>query len=500
MGYIIGIDIGTGSTKAVAVDTTGKVLHTSQQSYPTLRPEPTFSEQDPEVIWQAFIQCIERVSSTLQEQPRAIVLSSAMHSLIPIDKDGKPLMNMITWADNRSSTIAERIKNSKDGESIYATCGTPIHAMAPLCKILWLKENNLTLFDKTAKFISIKEFIWYKLFSVYEVDYSIASATGLFDVIHCQWSPLSLKTCGISADKLSAPVASTYLRKDPGQSVCSQLKINSDVPFIAGGSDGCLANVGSFAIKHGTAALTIGTSGAIRVASRTPAVNFKAMTFNYRLFDDLFISGGPINNGGATLKWYAESFLNIKLESSSDYDKLLSAADKTNAGANGLVFLPYLLGERAPIWNSDSSGVFFGIRNYHTQAHFTRAVIEGVSMALYSIMRAMESSGLEIEQVNVSGGFVHSTVWLQILADVFNKPIVLIHDEDASAIGAAFIGMKVLGAIKDFKELDDNDHKSFMPRTMNHLAYKAIFHVYESLYKKLETEMGELMRFNRGEQ
>ncbi|MEO8470738.1 MAG: gluconokinase [Chryseolinea sp.] len=499
MSYVIGIDIGTGSTKGVAVDASGKVLHTSQQSYPTLRPEPTFSEQDPEKIWHAFIQCIARISATLAQQPQAIVLSSAMHSLIPMDNGGRPLMNMITWADNRSALVAERIKNSNDGEAIYATCGTPIHAMTPLCKILWLKENNRDLFDRTEKFISIKEFIWYKLFNVFEVDYSIASATGLFDIVSCKWNPLSLKTCSISADKLSIPVETTHLRKDLTSSLAGVLKINSDTPFIAGGSDGCLANVGSFAIKHGTAALTIGTSGAIRVAAKAPAVNFAAMTFNYRLFDDLFISGGPINNGGATLKWYAESFLNIKLEKSSDYDALLSAAEQTDSGANGLIFLPYLLGERAPIWNSDSSGVFFGIRNYHTQAHFTRAVIEGVSLALYSIMTAMESSGLEIDQVNVSGGFVRSTVWLQILADIFNKPIVLIHDEDASAIGAAFIGMKVLGLIKEFSELDDNDHKSFMPRASHHRTYETIFQVYESLYKKIAPEMSQLMRFNRGE-
>jgi gluconokinase len=179
MKYILGIDIGTGSTKAVAVNTSGDAVHTEQVSYPTLHPEPNYSEQAPELIWQAFIKCIQRTVATLKTEPAAISLSSAMHSLIPIDKDGNPLMNMITWADNRSSSIAKQIKDSADGDTIYEKSGTPIHAMAPICKIIWLRENEDDLFKKVYKFISIKEFVWFKLFGEYEIDHSIASATGL---------------------------------------------------------------------------------------------------------------------------------------------------------------------------------------------------------------------------------------------------------------------------------------------------------------------------------
>jgi len=489
MTYVIGIDIGTGSTKAVAISPSAEVIHTERVSYPTLAPEPTYSEQAPELIWQAFVKCILRTIETLKENPAAIVLSSAMHSLIPVDDKGSPLMNMITWADNRSAAIATRIKESDSGDAIYQQCGTPIHAMAPLCKIIWLKENNSDLYKKVSKFISIKEYVWHKLFDVYEADYSIASATGLFDIEKSQWSTNSLKLCGISAEQLSKPVPVDHAQKEVKSSVAGQMKISSNTTFIIGGSDGCMANIGSFAIEPGIAALTIGTSGAIRVANFKPTFNFKAMTFNYRLFDNLFISGGPINNGGIAFKWYAESFLKIKLDSPEKYDLLLNEIETIEAGADGLIFLPYLLGERAPIWNSDSSGVFFGIRNHHTQAHFTRSVLEGISMALYSIARAMEESGGSIRKIHVSGGFVHSRIWLQILADIFNKEICLINPEDASAMGAAYLGLKSAGLVNDYKTLMPSHYTCIIPEAKNQAVYQKTFLLYERLYKNLKDEM-----------
>ena len=489
MTYIIGIDIGTGSTKAVAVNALGEVIHTTKASYPTLNPEPTYSEQAPELIWQAFVKCIIRTVDHLKEKPVGIVLSSAMHSLIAVDENGSPLMNMITWADNRSSSIAGRIRESSLGEMIYEQSGTPIHAMTPLCKIVWLRENREELYKRVSKFISIKEYIWHKLFGVYEADYSIASATGLFDIEKLQWNTNSLTLCGINVQQLSQPVPTDYVRKEINSTLADMLKITPHTPFIIGASDGCMANIGSFAIDPGVAALTIGTSGAIRIANTKPTFNFKAMTFNYCLFDNVFISGGPINNGGIVLKWYAESFLKVTLDTPEQYASLLNEIGKINPGADGLIFLPYLLGERAPIWNSDSSALFFGVRNFHTQAHFTRAVVEGISMALYSIAKAMEESGLKIEKIHVSGGFVHSTIWLQILADVFNKEIFLISPEDASALGAAYVGLKTLGIVKHYHDLMPVINNSITPIAKNNFIYQKIFKLYERLYTNLKDEM-----------
>lgn len=489
MNYIVGIDIGTGSSKAVAVELSGKPIHATQFSYPTYSPELTYSEQDPELIWEAFVKCIVQLLDHMKEAPQGIVLSSAMHSVIPVDKNGNALMNMITWADNRSATIAKQLKKLPEGEQIYTKTGTPIHAMTPVCKLKWLKENRQDIFDATHKFISIKEFVWFKLFGQFEVDYSIASATGLFDITELKWDHIALSFCGVKAERLSQPVEVSHTRQLSSSKSDIKLKEIENIPVLIGGSDGCMANLGSFAVTPGIAALTIGTSGAIRVANTRPTVNFNAMTFNYLLTKEIFISGGPINNGGVVLKWYVEKFLRKNLDTSADYDAVLDEIKSVKPCAEGLIFLPFILGERAPLWDSEASGVFFGIRNYHAQPHFTRAVIEGISLALYSIANAMESSGLLIDEIHVSGGFVNSEEWLQILADIFGKKISLINAEDASAVGAAYLGMKSLNLIEDYHDLKPKADATYFPNEKNNQVYKEVFSIYESLYKKLMPDM-----------
>ncbi|WP_333819301.1 gluconokinase [Ohtaekwangia sp.] len=493
MKYILGIDIGTGSTKAVAVDYSGKAIHTEQVAYPTLSPRPGYSEQAPELIWQAFLKCISRSVAFMRQPPQGIALSSAMHSFIPVNEKGEPITNMITWADNRSAGIAERIKNSPQAAFLYERTGTPIHAMSPLCKIIWLHEQDESVFKSAYKYISIKEYIWFRLFGVYEIDHSIASATGLFDIETLTWNAQALELCGISEDKLSLPVGTSFSRPLMAENIANQIGLPVNIAFFAGASDGCCANVGSFAVNDGIAALTIGTSGAIRVASTKPTFNFNAMTFNYRLDENTFISGGPINNGGVALKWYMLNFLKKELISSVDYEEVIQEIDSIKAGAGGLIFLPYILGERAPLWNSETCGVFFGITSRHTQSHFTRAVLEGISMALYNISQCLEESGLTIQQVNVSGGFVHSERWMQLLADIFGKPIGLVSSDDASAMGAAYIALKKLEGLTDYSSLKPATIRIFTPRPENHAIYRdSIFPVYRNLTSTLLLNMSIL--------
>lgn len=489
--YLLGIDIGTGSLKGLAVDKTGTVLSTQQFSYPLIQDTEDQCEQDPNLIWQALIMCIHKLVSDLQSNPSGIVLSSAMHSLILMGENDVPLTNIITWADNRAGNIAERIQKSAMGEMLYEQTGTPIHAMSPLCKIIWFRENNKEIFDQTKKFISIKEYLWFKIFQVYETDYSIASATGLMDIESLQWNENAMSLAGINSNRLGKLVDTNYVRTNPIPSIAKDLNIPSTTSFVIGASDGCMANLGSFATGKGIAALTIGTSGAVRVASPKPVYNFSAMTFNYRLDANTYICGGPTNNGGVVLKWYAQNFLKKSLTSASDYQELLKKINTTSPGAEGLVFLPYILGERAPIWNSDSCGVFFGIKSHHTQEHFTRAVIEGISMALYNIAENMERCGLAIEQINVSGGFVHSTEWLQIIANIFRKKICLINTSDASALGAAYLGMKTLRIIGDYKELTPKNTKDILPDDKVADTYKVQYQRYQDLYKSLIPFMQE---------
>lgn len=485
--YFIGVDVGTGSVKAVAVSREGIVLSNSQIHYQHKKMISAF-EHNPEDVYTAFIQTLRKLAGEISARPLSICLSTAMHSLILIGRNNEPLTPMITWADDRAADIAEKTRRSSIGEMLYETTGTPIHAMSPLFKIMWFQENAAELFCNTHRFISIKEYIWYKLFGVYEADHSIASASGMMNIMKCEWDSNALGLAAITSDQLSSLVSVRHSRISCRAPELKDTDLK-DAKFIIGSSDGCMANLGSFATDTGKAALTIGTSGAIRIASRTPIYNFEAMTFNYRLDENLFICGGPTNNGGVILKWYVESLLGRSLQNIKDYDDILGQAKNIGAGSDGLIFLPYLLGERAPHWNNKASGVFFGIDFRHNQSHFTRAVIEGIGMALYDISRAIDLDEHSIQAIHVSGGFVHSKIWLQILADIFGCKLVLMNTTDASALGAAYLAMMEDGVITDINELNKEFVAEFLPNADMHSLYRNHFERFRDLYASVKSLM-----------
>ncbi len=486
---IIGVDIGTGSVKAVTINYSGKVVASSQIHYSGLPMPPGFSEQDPEIIWQAFLNCLKKVIKSLKQAPVAVSLSSCMHSLIVIDEDDKPITNLITWADTRSDKIAEEIRKSEIAETIYGESGTPIHSMSPLCKIIWFKKNDAAVFAKATKFVSIKEFIWHRLFNVYEADESIASATGLFNIHTRKWNNKSLQLAGIDMKHLSAIVPTDFIRNDVSAPIASLLNIPTNTQFCIGASDGCLANLGSFAMEKGTAAITIGTSGAVRVANASPVKNFEAMIFNYVLDKETFICGGPVNNGGNVFDWMMKSFLQIQNPEEKEYQEFFKQVDAIPAGSKGLLFLPYLFGERAPIWDEKSCGIFFGIKSYHNQSYFLRAALEGLCYVLKNILQILENSTQPIKQLNVSGGFIHSRTWVQILADVTGRKICLVQTEDASAIGAALLYMKAVKIVEDFSSLQPAKNITFEPIEINNIAHEKYFPVFKNLYQNLKESM-----------
>ena len=487
--YFIGIDIGTSSAKAVAITCEGAIVAVSQFYYPTKSTVAGYAEQDPEVIWIAFKNCLQKIISTLQYPPVSVSLSSAMHSLVVVDSSNKPITALIIWADTRSEEIAEQIRRSPVAEAIYKASGIPIHSMLPLCKIIWLKENEPFIFEEAFKFISIKEFIWYQLFSVYETDHSIASATGLFDIQTFEWSSTALEICSVNTDQLSKLVLTNFIRKNVNSAVAEYLNIPASTAFCIGASDGCLANIGSYATEPGIAALTIGTSGAVRIASPRPIFNFGAMTFNYVLDEKTFICGGPVNNGGNVVTWLFQAFLNNLHPDKTDYSDLFETIETVAAGSKGLVFLPYLTGERAPVWDEKSSGIFFGIKSYHTNAFFLRAALEGICYSLNAILEVVESSAETILQLNASGGFIHSKTWLKILSDITGKKICVIETEDASAIGAALLNLKAVGIIKNYSSLKPSNPIVIEPDLNNHTVYEKYYSIFKNLYEPLKELM-----------
>lgn len=487
MTYFLGIDIGTTATKAVAFDVEGHVVGYKSVHYDILHPQPDWSEQDPAVLFAAVLECLETVTSSLGEGCQFVAFSSAMHSLMAVDKDGMPLSNLMIWADNRANPQAEALKASGLGPKIYEACGTPIHPMTPLCKLIWLRENDPALFANAYKFVGVKEYIWFWLTGEWEIDHSLATATGLFDLQKLEWNKLALETAGVSAEKLPTPVSGYTAREETfgsGEKPLGKramLKHGTSV-FVIGASDGCLANLGTGAVVPGRLAITIGTSGAVRVASVQGFTDSQMRTFCYRLDESLFVMGGGTNSGGAVFEWCCAQFFPEKTQ-----DEVCELADAIAPGADGLLFLPYLLGERAPIWNAEAKGVFFGLTLQHTSAHLARAVLEGICLHTASLVRILEERQ-EIREIYASGGFAKSKFWVQLLADVCGKPVYLPESIQAGAWGAVLMGMKATGLIQSFDEklAQLPIHEIFQPNEKTTQTYRAVAGRFASLYEALE--------------
>lgn len=284
--YVIGVDIGTTSAKAVLYSKSGTVVSSHSIEYPMYSPTPETAEQDPEEIFRAVIQAIKKTkqkSSVPEEDILCVSFSSVMHSVIAVDKKGKPLTECITWADNRSSDWVEKIKSEMNGHEIYLRTGTPIHPMSPLSKLVWLKNDFTELFHSADKFISIKEYVFYKLFGRYVIDYSIASSTGLFNIQTLTWDSEALEIAGLTEKELSQPVPTTYQMVGLDEAYANEMNLLPSTPFVVGAGDGVLSNLGVNAIEPGVVAVSIGTSGAIRAMVDRPITDPKGRIFCYCL-------------------------------------------------------------------------------------------------------------------------------------------------------------------------------------------------------------------------
>jgi len=487
---VIGCDIGTGSCKAIAMNTSGQIVAETQVYYSILHPHPRYSEQDPETIWKAFIKCLADLCKNLKTPPVAVSLSTCMHSLLLMDKNGKPLTNLITWEDSRSHKISSCLRKERKGKKIYKQTGTPIHSMSPLCKIAWFQKNRKRIFHKTAFFIDIKAYLWHRIFGEYKVDHSVASATGIFNIHKFQWDKTAMEFCGIDESRLPQLVATTFLQSSASKDFLSQTGLQEAIRFCIGGSDGCMANVGSDITNKHKAAITIGTSGAVRINSPAPIADYDTMIFNYVLDKKTFICGGPANNGGNVFQWLINTFMDVKNPAPGDYDKAMKKIAEIPAGCEGLICLPFLYGERAPVWDENASAVWFGVKPVHTKWHFMRAALEGICFGLNAILEILQKSAFEIKELHASGGFIQSHAWVQLLADITGKKMTLNDSGDASSIGAARWAMKAMRI--RYLPLNKKQEERILPNP-NHLeVYRKNFAIYKKLYKTTKEEMHRL--------
>lgn len=503
----LGVDIGTTSTKAVLYRKNGVVESSHTINYPLDTPDTLVAEQDPEEIFNAVLGVIRetfRKSNFSADQLNLIAFSSAMHSLIAVGDNDELLTKSITWADTRAADYARELKEKGNGHAIYLRTGTPIHPMSPLVKLVWMQAEKPEIISKARKFISIKEYIFYRLFGKYVIDYSIASATGLFNLQTLDWDAEALELAGIKREQLSEIVPTTKQLTGVNEKNRAYMGIDADIPFVIGASDGVLSNLGVNAVDEGVIAVTIGTSGAIRTVHNEPKTDPKGRIFCYCLTEKHWVIGGPVNNGGIILRWLRDEFAASEVETAKrlsidPYDVLTKIASSVKPGADGLIFHPYLKGERAPIWNANARGSFFGLSIHHKKEHMIRAVLEGTIYNLYSVLLALEELTGEPKSIRATGGFARSETWRQMMADIFDKPVIVPESVESSCLGAVVLGMYATGEIDDFRIVSDmvGDTNTHEPDEESTTIYRELLPIYIRLSRLLAEEYENIASFQR---
>ena len=441
----VGMDLGTTSLKAVAFDGDCQEIARASRAVERTSSEEGAAEQDPHAVVQAAHDALAEVTAEAQRQGyvvSAVGLSAAMHSLIPVGGDDKPLGPALLWMDTRPEAEADALWKMPEGQAAYTRTGTPISAMAPLVKLCWLRGARPGVFQQAVRFVSLKEWLWHSWFGVWEVDASIASATGLFNLQNRDWDAGALQLAGIDAAKLSKPVDPTFTRQAKESETLRKAGLPDDAAIVIGASDGPLANLGVGAVDASRMVLTIGTSCAVRMGCDKPLTDVASRIFCYVLADHRFIAGAPGNSGGDVLAWLSRSLFGshppADVRTPQDDHRLTTLLDAAaSASDEHLLFLPYVAGERAPIWQADATGSMSGLRLSHTAAHVMRAAVEGILFNMrWMSERLFELLGRPSELL--ATGKVLEVAWIrQLTADIFGLPVRFPGGADASATGAA---------------------------------------------------------------
>lgn len=508
--YWVSVDMGTTAVKTLLVQTDGTVAASVSLEYPLYTPEPGAAELDPQELLQAAEQGLRELLKGQQVQAgqiRAVSFSAAMHSLMAVDEQGKPLTMLYTWADSRAADAAAALKQSKQGLELYHRTGVPVHPMSPLAKLIWLREAEPVIWQQTSKWIGIKEYMQHAWFGSYVVDYSLANATGLFHMESLTWDTQALQLAGVQEEQLSQPVSPETILRGLSPDKAEELGLLPDTPFVVGSSDGVLANLAADALRPGEAAISIGTSGAVRAAVNRPLTDENGRLFCYYLSEECWIVGGPVNNGGIVLRWIRDAVAPREAEYARQrgiepYEHFTTLAQEVPPGSEGLLFLPYLTGERAPYWNADQRGVFFGLSLQHDIRHIVRAAMEGVLYAIESIVEPLKSMTGDIHTIRASGGFANSPFWCQMMADVLGIPVRIPESVEGSAIGAVKLAMLATGAVKSYDELADwnGSETVYEPNMQHHAVYKQLIPIHRELAESSNDAFERIAKFQQQKQ
>jgi xylulokinase len=493
--YYIGIDSSTTATKALLTDSAGQVLAVAANEYPFETPRPLWSEQHPDLWWggaQKSIRAVLEQSGVEASAIKGIGLTGQMHGLVLLDADGNVLRPSILWNDQRTQAQCDEIHQRIGKEKFIQITGNVALTGFTAPKILWVKQNEPDVYARAAHVLLPKDYVRYKLTGVYAMDKADGAGTVLMDLKARDWSDEVLAALDIPREWMpplyEGPQVTGHLTVEAAEAT----GLRAGTPVMAGGGDQAAQAVGVGAVAEGIVALTLGTSGVVFATANGAFIEPEGRlhAFCHSVPGKWHLMGVMLSAAGS-LRWYRDTFA-----PGVGFDELLAPAADIAPGADGLLFLPYLTGERTPHPDPLARGAFVGLTVRHGLAHMTRAVLEGVAFGLRDGFELMKSAGLgEITQVRVSGGGAKSPLWRGILADVFGCELVTVNTTEGAAYGAALlaaVGAGQFPSVESACETAVQVTGSTHPDSERVKAYEAIYPLYRSLYPALTSTFKKL--------
>lgn len=487
MSVLVGLDVGTGGARAVAVDESGSVVAEASSEYPLQSPRPGWTEQDPDDWWRGAREALGKVAA--EEEVAGIGLTGQMHGSVFLDSSDEVIRPALLWNDQRTFRQCDEITRIVGEERLISIAGNPALTGFQAPKIVWLRDEEPANFGQVARVLLPKDYVRLQLTGEYATDASDAAGTLLLDVRARDWSREILDALEIPHEWMpevyEGPENTGTLRED----VAEQLGLPAGIPVAAGGGDNAAAAVGTGIVGPGLVSSSVGTSGVLfaHASEFDPDPSGRLHAFCHAVPGAYHLMGVTLSAGGS-LSWWRETL-------GGDYDELVEAASDVPPGAEGLLFLPYLSGERTPHLDPKARGAFFGLTSRHGVAHMTRAVMEGVIFSLRDSLEIMRELEVPVEDVRATGGGARSSLWRRLQADIYGTPVRRTVADEGPAYGAALLAGVAAGAYSDVDEATSVvklREEITEPDRERAKVYEEHYEVYRSLYPATSQAMSRL--------
>jgi len=508
--YLLGIDIGTTGTRSLVINEDGSIIGSAVKEYPLYTPKPGWAEQEPEDWYDATIQTIKEVLEKNEikgSDIKAIGLSGQMHGSVFLDKNNEVIRPAILWCDQRTEPQCQEIYNIFGYENFIKLSYNKALPGFTSPKILWLRENESENYKKVYKILLPKDYVRFMISGVYATEVSDAAGMLLMDIKNRVWSNEILNGLEIDKNFLAELYESYEISSRVNEKTAKLTGLLAGTPIAGGGGDNAAGNVGSGIIRQGIISDSIGTSGVVFAHSDSPVYDPEGRlhSFCHAVPGKWHLMGVTLSAAGSQ-KWYYDTFGPSKsiMQERPDLKKykLLDAqAEKVSAGSNGLIFLPYLSGERSPHGDAYARGVFFGISYVHGQDHFVRSIMEGVAFSQLDCLNLMRSLGINSDKIVLIGGGSRSKIWREIICDIFETPLITLKNEEGPAFGAALLGGVGCGLYKSVEEAVGKTVRQadeIKPNSGNFPIYRKTYDIYRSLYKDLKDDFKKLYEVQFG--